>query len=434
MENKKSVFQRFFLFIAVLTLLFLFISFTGINKENLLEEPSHNSQPTIGCVFEINKSIESFSFGAGDWWNGTSNNVPDSLLYKFIPGYPEIVYKKRIASLDKQTEIRLEYNEFVEKYIQAYSAQNNTKMSNIMSVSSYYFPIFEEYLAKYNLPIELKYLAAVESALDPNAISRSGAVGLWQFMKNTSDIFDLSVNSFIDERRDVYKSTDAACRYLEYLFRTFNDWHLALAAYNGGPGMVAKAIARSGGKTDYWELRPYFTQQMQNYVPAFIAMTYLMNYHREHNIFPSDTNLDYYAYDTIHISGPIEFRSIQEIIGLTIDSLKMLNPIFIKDRIPDDNNIYSLVLPRTYLLKFLMHQNELSEFIPANLTYLDLQKNAGDTMGRNVIYHKVLKGETLNRIAIKYRVTVNNILAWNNLPETYLLKFDDTLKIWVNQE
>ncbi len=391
----------------------------------------------IQCYFEkislIDNKISDITAGRSLWWKYLES-VPDSIKAVILSHYPNEGYTKRIAELDKTTPIKLEYNEHVLKYIDAYGLHNKDKLRTIMSVSAYYFPIFEEYLDKYNLPLELKYLAAVESALDPNAISRSGAVGLWQFMLNTSRILDLTVNSYIDERRDVYKSTEAACRYLEFLYKTFNDWQLALAAYNGGPGMVKRSIVRSGGKTCYWELRPYFTDQMQNYVPAFIAMTYLMNYHAEHNLYPDKTVMDYYNFDTIMIAGPLSFTQIERVTGYRGDSIAILNPMFIKNQIPDDGKLYSLVLPRNRIISFLANKHLAYNIPVVEDNYHDVKAKSGENKGRELVYHKVLRGETLNRLAIKYGVTVNNILAWNNLPDDYMLRFDDVLKIWVENK
>jgi membrane-bound lytic murein transglycosylase D len=422
--------------IYTLSLLLLLLQTLSAFSENppsdghIINTESNRSAILYEQLIQIESSFVDISSGTGFWWR-CQESISDSVRKLRLPSYPDKIYKKRIEQLNKTTPIKLEFNEPVLKYIEAYGLQNRGKLRTIISVSSYYFPIFEEYLAKYNLPLELKYLAAVESALNPNAVSQSGAVGLWQFMLNTSNIFDLDVNSYIDERRDVFKSTDAACRYLDFLYKTFNDWQLALAAYNGGPGMVTRAIARSEGKTCYWELRPYFTEQMQNYVPAFIAMTYLMNYHAEHNLFPDKTVLDFYNYDTIMISGPLSFKQIEKVTGYPEDSIAVFNPIFIKNIIPEDQKTYSLVLPRKHIINFLANKHLAYRIIIPEDVYHDIKAKSGEINGRELVYHKVLRGETLNRLSIRYGVTVNNILAWNNLPDDYILRFDDTLKIWV---
>ena len=191
---------------------------------------------------------------------------------------PEILCSERIELLNKSTPIELAYNQYVKKFVDIYSGRRKKEFEKIRGLSDLYFPIFEEKLDKYNLPLELKYLPVVESSLNALAVSPSGAVGLWQFLFNTSNMFDLEINSYIDERRDPVKSTEAACRYFLYLYNIFNDWQLAIASFNGGPGEIRNAIEKSGGKTSFWDLQPYLSQQTKNYVPAFIASLYVLNY------------------------------------------------------------------------------------------------------------------------------------------------------------
>ena len=347
-----------------------------------------------------------------------------------IPQYPDVVVASRIERLNRLSPIEFEYNEAVKSYIEAYAVKNTEKVSRILGLSEYYFPVFESYLDKYNLPFELKYLAAVESALDQNAVSRSGAVGLWQIMNNTAKLLGLRSDSYIDERRDVYRSTEAACRYLEYLYRTFGDWQLALAAYNGGPGMVKKAIAKSGGKTNYWEIRPYLTPQMQNYVPAFIAMNYVVKYASEHSIKPSTATLSHYILDTVNVKGPIAFDAISELIDWPADSILWLNPMFRLSFIPEDTCSFSLVLPEQYMLKYLFKPDSIDLSQQILKDYPSMLLRAGDTLGLKRSSHLVKKGETLHRIAMQYDCTLQNINAWNNLSETHRLKYDEQLIIW----
>ncbi|HQL69874.1 MAG TPA: transglycosylase SLT domain-containing protein [Bacteroidales bacterium] len=368
----------------------------------------------------------------------------DSALNAFLPQnvvcgkgisdtlmYPDEVYRVRIENLSGSMMIPLVYNEHVKKYIDAYSLQNKTKLNRIAALSKYYFPLFEEYLSKYNLPVELKYLAAVESALDANAISVSGATGLWQFIKPTADLMGLRVTSFIDERRDPFLATDAACRYLEYLYRTFGDWHLALAAYNGGPGAVKKAIIRAGGNTDYWQIRPYMTTQMQNYVPAFIAMCYLMNYTREHLIVEAGQNPPYYEVDTLHVSGPLNLVSLAAELDYPIEDIRFLNPVFFRNYIPDDGYTYSLVLPHSKATAFLVKQTG-GEFAK-NADLFEYTKEPLQSQTAQKKIHLVEKGETLHRIAITYGCTVEDILKWNGLPATHQLLYGEKLLIQTTQ-
>jgi membrane-bound lytic murein transglycosylase D len=349
-----------------------------------------------------------------------------------LPQYPDIVYAHRISILDNETPLDLDYNEFVRSYIEAYAVKNRDKVSRIMGLAKYYFPVFEQYLDKYNLPYEIKYLAAVESALDPNAVSKSGAVGLWQIMKHTADLLDLQCDSYIDERRDLYLSTEAACRYLEYLYRTFGDWNLALAAYNGGPGMVKKAIARSGGSTNYWEIRPYLTQQMQNYVPAFIAMNYVLRYASYHNITEEVAAYNFYNLDTLNIKGPVSFEALAEAIKFPIDSITLFNPMFSRNYIPSDKEYYPLVLPINRLLKFLETRDTIDLAVTKKLDYSTIIKSSGSTENKIRLTHIVKKGETFHKIAMNYYCTVDDIYLWNNLDNNHHLKFDETLYIWID--
>lgn len=422
---------RFFVLIIALFLTLNCIATSLFDGEKDALEKLESKVSTSNYIDDVNCSLLKLYESANIWWKD-SNFIPDSIKSIKIPRYPELIYSSRISDLDEKTPIKLDYNEHVFRYIDAYGVRNRDKLQIIMTRLAYYFPVFEECLDKYGLPLELKYLAAVESALDPTAVSKSGAVGLWQFMKGTSDLFDLSVTSYIDERRDVYKSTDAACRYLKYLYETFGDWQLALAAYNGGPGSVKKAIARSGGKTNYWELRPYFTDQMQNYVPAFIAMNYLMSYHAEHNIFPVQTFIENIQTDTVMVSGYIHLRNISELTGADYELLRKLNPVYTYSYIPMDGLNHTLVLPFDVTHLFYEKKNEIvamkdsvafdSVAIPPFMV-----KPVRDS----VIYYIVVSGDNFFRLTQKFACTIPEVYKWNNLGENYMLKVGDKLKILV---
>lgn len=408
---------------------FLFASTDG-GKENA-EKVASPVITTADYLSGINLSLTSLYDSANIWWTH-SNLLPDSIRSIKIPRYPDYIYGGRIADLDERTPIKLDYNEHVLKYIDAYGVRNRDKLQIIMTRSAYYFPIFEEYLDKYGLPLELKYLAAVESALDPTAVSKSGAVGLWQFMKGTSDLFNLNVTSYIDERRDVYKSTDAACRYLKYLYETFGDWQLALAAYNGGPGTVKKAIAKSGGKTNYWELRPYFTDQMQNYVPAFIAMNYLMGYHAEHNIFPVQSFIESFKTDTVEVTGYIHLRNVADMTGADYELLRKLNPVYTYSYIPMDGSMHTLVLPMD---KTHLFYEKKTDIVALRDSVADDSAAIPPFMVKpvrdSIIYYDVVSGDNFFRITQKFGCTIPEIYKWNNLGENYMLKAGDKLKIIV---
>ena len=229
-----------------------------------------------------------------------------------VPKFSDDHYKSKLSKMDAATPFKLVYNPAVRKYIDAYAVRNRKKVAQLLGLAELYFPLFEETLDKYNLPLELKYLAIVESALNPRAQSKSGAVGLWQFMYRTGKIYDLNTTSYMDERSDPYKATEAACQYFQYLYAMFGNWELVLAAYNGGPGTLNKAIRRSGGKRDYWELRPYLPVETQGYVPAFIAVNYVMKHASLHNIYPVKPDFFGYELDTVVVRQRCDLKTIAE--------------------------------------------------------------------------------------------------------------------------
>lgn len=421
-------------YLPIIIFIFIHLSSTSEELKPGNNNYNFNNPPPVSSPYldSISISLNNLYDSVNIWWK-YKYQVSDSILKIKVPIYPEYIYNKRIEYLNEITPIKLEYNEHVQKYIDAYGVRNREKLQSIISRSALYFPIFEEYLDKYNLPLELKYLAAVESALDPNAVSKSGAVGLWQFMKPTAEIFDLKITSFIDERKDVHKSTEAACRYLKYLYQTFEDWQLALAAYNGGPGALTKAIARSGGKKNYWELRPLLTNQMQNYVPAFIAMNYLMVYHAEHNIFPDSCLIEAIKIDTILVEGPLYLRNISEFTGCDYDMIKTLNPVFNRSYIPKDGERYVLTLPGNYVNLFLENKDSiysLSTNTPDSPKEdVNPLKNTGKRT--NFIYYEIVSGDNLFRLAIKYNCSIDDILKWNNLDNSYIPRVKDKLKIYI---
>jgi membrane-bound lytic murein transglycosylase D len=406
------------------------INLQGSKDKNYDTGEVHNKS-SVSYHEKINQSLSILYDSVNIWWD-SENELIDSLKDIAIPTYPDYIYEKRIGNLNELTPIKLEYNIHVQKYIDAYGIHNRRKMQSIISKSAYYFPIFEEYLDKYNLPLELKYLAAVESALDPNAVSKSGAVGLWQFMKPTADIFEMKVSSYIDERMDIYKSTEAACQYLKFLYQTFGDWQLTLAAYNGGPGTLSRAIAASGGKTNYWELRPYLTDQMQNYVPAFIAMNYLMEYHYAHNIFPESYFIEAIKTDTLFVEGPISLKNVAEISDTDFDLVKSLNPVFKHAFIPKDGKKHPLVLPAESMCAFVENISDFSgnENNPVYSVKVEYENTVKERTKH--ILHSVSAGETLFRLALNHNCTIKDIREWNGLDEQYCLKVGDKLKIYTD--
>ena len=356
-----------------------------------------------------------------------NNTILDA---NFIPVFSDEVYKERMRKLDDQTPIALDFKPVVRRHIEAYAVRHREKTGRIMERSELYFPLFEECLDKYGLPLELKYLSVIESALDPKAKSRSGAMGLWQFMYNSCKMFDLRVTSYIDERMDPEKSTEAACRYLQYLHRIFGDWQLAIAAYNGGPGVVRDAIQRSGGKTDFWAISPYLPQQTRNYVPAFIAANYIMNYNREHNIISGTYDHPYFRISPVNIKKQTFFKNVALAIDIPLEDLRKLNPIYKRDVIPVSELPAKLVLPAEKIGSFIDHEEQIYAMTNEPKKYMELQKELSSTKGKYCIVHVVKSGEYFHKIAMKYSCTTHNIMDWNQL-KSQDIYVGQRLKVWV---
>ncbi len=331
-----------------------------------------------------------------------------------VPTFADSIYAQRLALLDAQTPLELEYNPVVKSYINLYTQKRRKQVMRMLALGEYYFPMFEETLDRYNMPLEIKYLAVVESALNPKARSRVGAKGLWQFMYGTGKLMGLKVNSYVDERSDPYKSTVAACEYMTRLYKMFGDWNLVLAAYNSGPGNVNKAIRRSGGKTSYWELRPYLPRETAGYVPAFIAATYTMNYAKEHNLYPGLDVPHYYETDTALVTQQISFDQLNMWLGIDKEVIEFLNPSYKYDIIPNvKGEEHYLVLPRQQMGLFIDNEDSLYAYATAYF-----EKNRSEVpqyVQEERIRHRVRSGESLGLIANKYGTSVAKIKRWNNL-------------------
>ncbi|MGC8824333.1 MAG: LysM peptidoglycan-binding domain-containing protein [Bacteroidales bacterium] len=341
--------------------------------------------------------------------------------------FPALYYEYRIEELSKTTPIRLDYNADVQKYIDLYLDTRADRLSRYLALKDFYFPVFEAALDRYDLPLELKYLPVVESGLDPLARSPSGAMGLWQLLYPSAKFLGLNITSYKDERCDLYLSTDAACRYLKYLYSLFNDWQLTLAAYNGGPGEVRNAIARSGGKTNFWELQPYLSEQTRWYVPAFIAIVYLMNNAEAHGIRPA--TISWPSIDTLKISHAAEFARIAEKINIPIQQLRELNPAYRKDFIPASDTPQILVLPSNKILPFLKYEYQIYALSDTSEYFKHVQSNV-DTAGKVMVLYTVKTGDFLHKIALEKGCSPESIKAWNNLSADQL-KVGQILKLWL---
>lgn len=353
------------------------------------------------------------------WQLDLSNNDLECIRGQNVI-FHDTVYANRLYNMP--TVMELSYNQVVKSYIEMYSTRRREQVSYMLALGDYYFPMFEEALDRHGLPLELKYLPVIESALNPIAVSRAGATGLWQFMLRTGKSYGLEVNSLVDERRDPYKSTEAAVKYLKDLYTIYGDWNLVIAAYNCGPGNVNKAIARSGGKRDYWEIYYRLPKETRGYVPAFIAANYIMNHFTDHNICPAHTYDNSLTLDTIHVSEQIHLEQISGVLNIPLSEIKRLNPQFKSDRIPGNVKPYALVLPSDKMFAYIdrndsiINYNRNSYFTHRTYTdgYMDGTHSLSDGNSINV-YYSVRKGDNLSTIARRNGATISLLKSWNNL-------------------
>ena len=338
--------------------------------------------------------------------------------------FSDSVYMHRLYNLP--TEMELSFNPVVRSYIEMYAKRRRDLVSYMLSIGDYYYPMFEEALDRYGLPLELKYLPVIESALNPVAVSRMGATGLWQFMLRTGQQYHLEVNSLVDERRDPYKSTEAAASYLSDLYKIYGDWNLVIAAYNCGPGNVNKAIARSGGVKDYWAIYYNLPKETRGYVPAFIAANYIMNYNDDHYICPKESSGEFMSLDTIHVTNEIHFNQISEVLEIPIEEIRRYNPQFKRDIIPGNHKPYILVLPANHMYAYISKSDEIKNhnkdrYLTNRMQTLTNMKDGTVTNG-NVVntYYRIKKGDTLGGIARKNRTTVRRLQSMNGIRSTKL--------------
>ncbi|MDY5238598.1 MAG: transglycosylase SLT domain-containing protein [Bacteroides helcogenes] len=349
----------------------------------------------------------------------------DCSTSKENPLFSDSVYMDRLSRMP--TVMEMPYNEIVRKFIDMYAGRLRNHVAFMLSACNFYMPIFEEALDAYNLPLELKYLPIIESALNPSAVSRAGASGLWQFMIGTGKIYGLESNSLVDERRDPIKATWAAARYLRDMYDIYKDWNLVIAAYNCGPGTINKAIRRAGGQTDYWDIYNFLPKETRGYVPAFIAANYVMTYYCKHNICPMETNIPD-ATDTVQVNRNLHFEQIADICGINIDEIKSLNPQYKRSIIPGEDKPQTLRLPMNCISTFIDRQDTIythrsdelfknRKTVAVSDTRSAPRKGKSSTTG-NASYHKIRSGESLGSIARKYGVTVNQLKSWNGLRNT----------------
>ena len=330
----------------------------------------------------------------------------------FTSNVPDKVLLERLSKMNSY--ITLPFNETVKNYMLLYAEKMPTKMAHMLALASYYFPIFEETLSKYGMPVELKYMAVIESALNPVAVSRAGAKGMWQFMYTTARNYGLEINSYVDERLDPFKAVDAAARYMYDSYRIFGDWNLAISSYNCGAGNVNKAIKRCGGNKDFWSVYEYLPRETRGYVPAFVGAMYAFTYYKEHGITPDPVQMPAHL-DTFQIGRMLHFQQIQDLIGITVQELRDLNPQYVHDIIPGNLKTYILRLPFKYSGKFIEVEDSVYTHRAKELFNPTTLQNIASSSNGNRITYRVKSGDYLGKIASKYHVSVAQLKKWNHL-------------------
>jgi membrane-bound lytic murein transglycosylase D len=370
---------------------------------------------------DINLSslMNSWYQGAGlDMDSVASELSPDTL--SFAIEEHDSVYINRLNRIPSL--INLTFNNVVREAIKVYTVKKRNATESILGTKDFYFPIFEEIFDQYGIPLELKYLAVIESGLNPRAVSRVGASGMWQFMLSTGRLYKLDISSFIDQRFDPVTATHAAARFMKDLYNVYNDWTLVLAAYNCGPGNVNKAIRRSGGKTSYWEIYPYLPRETRSYVPLYIAATYALTYFKEHNLTPKYASGPI-ATDTIILHRDVHFGQVSEVLNLPIEQIRDLNLMYKRDLIPGKSSPAPFYLPVAYTGKFIDMRDSIYNYKPEVFFANKFQvvkpsgsspSYVGSSAGERVT-HTVRKGETLGGIAQKYGVSLSNLRNWNGI-------------------
>lgn len=386
------------------------------NTAVLIAEDDAQHTDTIGLPTGMTYPLDSL---LNDWKAKTYIDLGKDCSTSHVnPQFSDSIYIDRLTRMPVLME--MPYNDIVRKFIDTYTVRLRGQVAFMLSACNFYMPIFEEALDAYGLPLELKYLPIIESALNPSAVSRAGATGLWQFMHATGKVYGLENNSLVDERRDPIKATWAAARYLKDMYDIYHDWNLVIAAYNCGPGNINKAIRRAGGKTDYWEIYRYLPRETRGYVPAFIAANYIMTYYCKHNICPMETNIPK-ATDTMQVTRDLHFQQIADLCHVPLDEIKSLNPQYKRNIIPGLSKPRTLRLPTEAISAFLDQQDTIyahraSEFFKNRRTVASVNSSraSGSTDGE-LTWYRIRQGDTLGGIARKFGVRISELRRWNGL-------------------
>ena len=355
---------------------------------------------------------------------------------------PTELLKARLAIMDAKSPFNIEYNQGLENIIKSFLKNRKKSFERLMAISEFYFPMFEEAMARQNVPLEIKYLAVVESALNPKAVSRVGATGLWQFMFQTGKQYGLNINTYVDDRSDPLKASDAAALYMSNMYKIFGDWDLVLASYNSGPGNVAKAIRRSGGQQNFWNIRKYLPKETQGYVPAFLATMYIYEYHKEHGIVPNRAAIKHFATDTIMVKREISFKQISDLIDIPVSQLQLLNPAYKRDVIPYivGENHY-LRMPNDKVAIYTSNEDKIYAYVNHETSKRERsyesryasKDNSNEATESQIVtktkFYKIKRGDSLSEIANKFGVTLSELKKWNHIKGTYATR-GKTLKIY----
>lgn len=374
-------------------------------------------------------SLQNLEVAEADWDTVAFYFSAEELEYIPADETPALI-ADRLSCIQKT--VPLTYNDKVHAFINYFTVRDREYTRMILRRRDLYFPLFEHYLAKYNLPDELKYLAIIESGLLPKAVSRARAVGLWQFMAGTGKYFNLHHDGYVDDRMDPDKSTDAACRYLKQLYSIFGDWQLALAAYNSGPGTVRKAVRRSGYKNSFWDVYQFLPRETRAYVPQFIAMTYVMNYYDKHNFTDFEQEM-WTPFDTISVNKFFHFETFAALTGSCAEDLQRLNPHVLHRAIPETGKVHTLKVPLEAKLRLVENRLAILDSC-SKVGHKELEQVAralpGSTQGRELIVYRVKSGDVLGSIALRHGVRVNDIKTWNRLSRTVIYP-GQRLNIWI---
>jgi membrane-bound lytic murein transglycosylase D len=439
---------------------FLLLSFATFSQNNLESTLALKTEKPVSFLDSIKKSFVSYDRTVKsdslwmnqigntlDIYNDLDNEINTLNIDKDIDKeLPTALLKERLAAMDAKSPFNIEYNQGLENLIKSFLKNRRKAFANQMAVAEYYFPIFEDELAKKNVPLEIKYLAVVESALNPRAVSKVGATGLWQFMYQTGKQYKLSIDTYVDERSDPIKSSEAAAQYMTNMYAIFNDWDLVLASYNSGPGNVTKAIRRSGGQQNFWNIKDKLPKETQGYVPAFLATMYIYEYHKEHGIVPKKALVRHFATDTVMIKKEMSFAQISDLLDISIEQLQALNPSYKRNVVPNyAGKSHYLTLPSSKVSIFTsnedriyayvqyemdkrekVNQNWKSNYIKDSLAYVAASST-------KVKYYKVKRGDNLGDVAKKNDVAVSDLKKWNHIKGNSIAT-GKTLKILIEKD